>query len=170
MIPGVLKNFNLFIDGRGYAGRVDEITLPKLSVKTQEFQLGGLDTPVQMDMGMEALECGFTLCDYDIDVIRLFAAVEQMIPLVLRGGLHHSNGAVVPMKVTLHGHVKELDFGNWSVSEKSSLRLQLALRYYQLQIGTNSISADAAAPLIEIDVDNFVRRINNRNQIPALSQ
>ena len=27
-LPRVLKNLNLFIDGRGYAGRVDEIALP----------------------------------------------------------------------------------------------------------------------------------------------
>ena len=29
--PRVLKNMNLFVDGRGYAGRVDEIELPKLT-------------------------------------------------------------------------------------------------------------------------------------------
>ena len=38
MLPRILKNFNLFVDGRGYAGRVDEITLPKLTIKTEEFQ------------------------------------------------------------------------------------------------------------------------------------
>ena len=26
--PKVLKNMNLFVDGRGYAGRIDEIELP----------------------------------------------------------------------------------------------------------------------------------------------
>ena len=25
MIPKILKNFNLFIDGRGYAGKCDEV-------------------------------------------------------------------------------------------------------------------------------------------------
>ena len=32
IIPKILKNFNLFIDGRGYAGRVEEVTLPKLNL------------------------------------------------------------------------------------------------------------------------------------------
>jgi len=27
MIPKILKNFNLFIDGRGYAGKCDEVIL-----------------------------------------------------------------------------------------------------------------------------------------------
>ena len=39
----ILKNFNLFVDGRGYAGKAEEVTPPKLSLKTQEFR-GGIDT------------------------------------------------------------------------------------------------------------------------------
>ena len=44
--PRVLKNMNLFVDGRGYAGRVDEIELPKLTLKTEEHRAGGMDVPV----------------------------------------------------------------------------------------------------------------------------
>ena len=33
MIPKILKNFNLFIDGRGYVGKCDEVNPPKLSIK-----------------------------------------------------------------------------------------------------------------------------------------
>ena len=36
MLPKILKNFNAFVDGRGYAGRIDEISLPKLLIKTEE--------------------------------------------------------------------------------------------------------------------------------------
>ena len=36
MIPRVLKNFNLFVDGRGLAGTVSTLTLPKLSTKMEE--------------------------------------------------------------------------------------------------------------------------------------
>ena len=39
-LPRVLKNMNLFVDGRGYAGRVDEIQLPKLTLKTEEHRAG----------------------------------------------------------------------------------------------------------------------------------
>ena len=31
----ILKNFNLFVDGRGYAGRAEEVSPPKLSIKTE---------------------------------------------------------------------------------------------------------------------------------------
>ena len=29
MLPKILKNFNAFVDGRGYAGRIDEIKSAK---------------------------------------------------------------------------------------------------------------------------------------------
>ena len=76
MIPKVLKNFNLSIDGVGYAGRVQEVTLPKLAHRTEEFKMGGLDTPVQIGMGLEKLECDLTLSEYDINVVKLFGAGE----------------------------------------------------------------------------------------------
>ena len=42
MLPKILKNFSAFVDGRGYAGRVDEITLPKLTIKMEEYRAGGM--------------------------------------------------------------------------------------------------------------------------------
>ncbi len=50
MLPKILKNFNVFVDGRGYAGRIDEISLPKLAIKTEEYRAGGMDIPVSIDI------------------------------------------------------------------------------------------------------------------------
>ena len=66
MIADVLKNMNLFVDGRGYAGVVDELTPPKLTMKTEEHRAGGMDAPVELDMGMEKLEASFSLKKYII--------------------------------------------------------------------------------------------------------
>ena len=49
--PRVLRGFDVFVDGRGYAGKVEELELPKLSIKTEEFRAGGMDVPVELDMG-----------------------------------------------------------------------------------------------------------------------
>jgi P2 family phage contractile tail tube protein len=72
MIPKILKNFNLFIDGRGYVGKVEEVNPPKLNIKTEEFRAGGMDSPVMVDMGVEKLEGSFTLLEYDKDVLKQF--------------------------------------------------------------------------------------------------
>ena len=67
MLPKILKNFNAFVDGRGYAGRIDEISLPKLSIKTEEHRAGGMDIPVAIDMGMEKLEAELTFSTSVLD-------------------------------------------------------------------------------------------------------
>ncbi len=187
MLPKVLKNFNLFVDGRGYAGRVQEVTLPKLVNKTEEFQLGGLDTPVQVDMGMDKLECDLTLNEYDPYIIKLFGMEDDslipiplrgsgldavvnvvtdfvgltssgQIALTLRGGLSDEvENKVIPVVIYLEGTVIELDFGQWKAGESSQLRIRLALRYYRLNMDKEN--------LIEIDVDNMIRRVGDNDQI-----
>jgi P2 family phage contractile tail tube protein len=72
MLNDVLKNMSLFVDGRGYAGNIEELNLPKLTMKTEEFRAGGMDAPVEVDMGMEKLECDFTLTRFDKDLLKLF--------------------------------------------------------------------------------------------------
>ena len=45
-----------FVDGRGYAGRVDEITLPKLTIKTEKHRAGGMDVPVEIVIAHASVE------------------------------------------------------------------------------------------------------------------
>ena len=45
------KEINLFIDGRGYAGRVTEFDPPKLSVKTEEHRAGAWTRPWRSTWG-----------------------------------------------------------------------------------------------------------------------
>lgn len=75
--PRILKNLNLFVDGRGHAGHVDEVTLPKLTIKTEEHRAGGMDLPVELDMGMEKLEASIVLSDTNPDIFRLLRAAGQ---------------------------------------------------------------------------------------------
>ncbi|WP_183142474.1 phage major tail tube protein, partial [Pseudomonas coronafaciens] len=52
MIPETLSNLNLFVDGVSFQGDVPSLTLPKLTIKTEEHRAGGMDAPVELDMGM----------------------------------------------------------------------------------------------------------------------
>jgi len=45
-IPRKLKAFSLFVEGRGYAGKVAELTLPKLTRKMEEWRAGGPSTSI----------------------------------------------------------------------------------------------------------------------------
>jgi len=68
----VLKNINLFVDGRGYAGEVTELTPPVPTLVTEDFRAGGMNGATRVTMGMEPMEASFVLASYDRAVLAAF--------------------------------------------------------------------------------------------------
>ena len=157
------KNINLFIDGRGYAGKVTEFDPPKLTLKTEDFRAGGMDAPRRIDMGMEPLETMMTLADVDRDSLKLFGLVEGAdTAITLRGGQQGPGpGAGVEAFVhQLRGRITEVDWGTWKPGELSPVKLKADLGYYKLEIAGETVH--------EIDVDNMVRIIDGVDQLAEM--
>ncbi|MBA8757837.1 phage major tail tube protein [Wolbachia pipientis] len=160
MLPKILKNFNVFVDGRGYAGKIDEITLPKLTIKTEEYRAGGMDIPINIDMGMEKLEAELTFAEYDSELFRLFGLINNnAVSLTLRGGLQGSSDTE-SVVINLRGLFKELDFGSWKPAEKATLKCTVAANYYKLTIDGKELT--------EIDAENIIRKIDGVDQMASM--
>jgi len=156
----ILKNFNLFVDGRGYAGRAQEVNPPKLTIKAEELRAGGMDAPVSVDLGMEALECSFTLVEYDPELIKQFGLISgNAVQLTLRGALV-DNDSTTPMVISVRGMYKEMDFGTFKAGDLSTLQCSVACQYYSLEIGGNKV--------VEVDVANMTRVINGIDQMSEI--
>ena len=161
MLDDILKNMALFVDGRGFAGNVEELTLPKLTLKTEEFRNGGMDAPIEVEMGMEKLESEFTLTRFDKNVLKLFGlAPGQLTPLTIRGAVISDDGTQTAVVINLQGIVREMDPGNWKPGEKATLKIMMALRYYKLTHGGDVVH--------EIDIPNMVRTIGGVDQLSAV--
>ena len=155
-LPRVLKNMNLIIDGTGYAGRVDEITLPVLTLATEDHRAGGMDMPAELDMGMERLEAAMTVSDFNPDIFRSFGSLDK--PITVRGATQRQGDAAVsPVTVNMIGGWRTLDPGAWTSGSKNPLTLNGALTYFKLTID--------AEELVEIDAINMVRVINGVDQL-----
>jgi P2 family phage contractile tail tube protein len=156
----ILKNFTLNVDGRGFAGKAEEVSPPKLTIKTEEIRAGGMDAPASVDLGMEKLECSFTLVEYDPDVLKLWGLVSgNAVAITLRGALVDDT-TTTPMVITLRGMFTEIDMGKFKAGDKSTMQCNIAARYYKLEI--------AGAPVIEIDVDNMTRIIDGKDQLAEI--
>ncbi len=155
MLPRVLKNFAAFVDGRGYAGRCDEVELPKLTIKTDEFRAGGMDAPVELDMGQEKMEAKLTFAEYNPDILGLFGKVDTY--LTLRGAIQRQGEEAVPVIVRLFGTCKEIDSGNWKAGERGSMALSVSITTLSYEI--------AGVTLVDIDVQNMVRIVNGVDQL-----
>ena len=160
MIIDILRNVNLFVDGRGYAGRVQSVTLPKLAVKTEEHRAGGMDAPVEIDMGLEKLEAGWSMDSVDADLLKRWGlAPNALTPCIFRGALQSEDGSVRPVAATCRGLIREVDWGEWKPGEKATLKAMMAVRRYKLEIDGETVH--------EIDVDNMVRIVDGTDQLAA---
>lgn len=160
-MPRVLKNMNLFVDGRGYAGRIDEIELPKLTLKTEEHRAGGMDLPVDIDLGMEKLESTMTFSDYDPELFKFFGLLDgAQTQITVRGAIQKQGEEAIPVVINLRGGWKELDTGSWKPGDKSTLKAAMAIIYYKLAI--------SGEELAEVDAQNLVRRIGGKDQLASI--
>lgn len=155
----VRKNLNLFVDGRGYAGQIEEFNAPKLALKTEEFQGGGMYGAVELTMGHEKLETDFSLIAYDANILASFGVAEgQQVQLTARESLESHDGTVTAVVHSMRGKIKEIDPGTSKAGDKGSLKISMALTYYKLTHGVQVVQ--------EIDVVNMVV---NKNGIDLLA-
>lgn len=160
-VPHILKNYNLFINGIGFAGRVKEVTLPVLEIATEEFKAAGMVMPMDLDMGMQKLTCSMVLNEYNPEALRLFGlGVGSTASVTLKGVLDNENGQdaanqVKKIEVKLNGMWTSIDMGTWIVGESQSLTLSMSATYYKVSIANED--------LIEIDVLNMVRKIGDND-------
>lgn len=149
----VLKNFNTFVDGRGFAGQCEEFTPPDLALVTDKVRLGGMDAPVAIDNGMEELTCSASFIGVDPDLLRSFGVTQgSFVPLVARGALEDWTGQVKSVVHTCRGKVTKLSQGSYKAGEKAPVKLEMSLVFYSL--------THDGVPIHLIDVQNMVRLIN----------
>ena len=158
-MPQVLDSMNLYVGLKGYAGRVEQITLPKLTIKTEEVRMGGMDAPVDLDHGMEKLECSFTLAEYDNALFaHMGLAPGNLVNIFLKGSFSQ-DGEHVPVKIELLGSWKEIDMGEWKPGERVANKITVNARYYALMINN--------LPIVLIDIPGGKRIISGVDKLKA---
>jgi len=152
-----LKAFTLFVDGEGYAGRVDELTPPKLTIKAEEYRAGDMDAPLDIDMGQEKLSLEASVGEYDAVLWRQWGLSEgRDVAVTLRGSQGHGVNEE-PVLLACRGMVTEIDPGGWKPGDANTCKLTMTLAYYRAEIN--------GAEVVEIDVLNGVRKVGGVDQL-----
>jgi len=160
MIPQMLSNTNLFVDGVSFAGDVPSLTLPKLTVKTEAHRGGGMAGEIEMDMGLEKLEASWTSTGVRREMMKYFGLSDQTgCTAVFRGAFKGLKGQITPVIATLRGMLKEVDPGDWKAGDKAEMKYAMAVTYYKLEID--------GRVMYEIDMVNAVRVIDGVDQLAA---
>ena len=144
-----IKNFALYVDGVSYVGEAEEVNLPKLTKVMEEFRAGGMDAPIEVDMGMEKLEADFQLAGTKKEILELFGTADQGgVSLTLRKAVSDETGVIVPHVATLNGTIKSIEHSTIKTKDRGNMKVMLCVTYYKYEIG-NEVS-------VEIDTLNMV--------------
>jgi uncharacterized protein len=151
-LPRKLKNFMLFNDGNAYLGEVPEVTLPKLTRKTDDYRAGGMNGPIKADQGLEGLELEWTAAGYVVDVLKQFGAIRHdAVALRFAGALQADDSEDVhAVEVVARGRHTEIDFGNAKAGEGTEMKIKSALSYYKLSIDGQAVVEIDLVHLVEV--------------------
>lgn len=159
MLPRHLRNFNVMIDGRGYAGRADSVTLPSMEITTEEHRAGGMDMGVEVDMGMNVMEMTIVLSDYDEEVITGFGILGAGIPVRLMGAIQRQGEEAQSVQIRCLASLKMREPGEFAVGQKQTTTLTYTVRKYAEVINGRE--------MVNIDAENMIRVINGVDQLAS---
>lgn len=158
-LPRKLKNFNVFKDGINFLGIVPELTLPKLSRKMEEFRAGGMDGPVDSDMGGELLTLDYTTGGIVKSALEDFGATSATASALRFAGAYQRDdtGDTDAVEVVVLGRPKEIDMGTAKPGEDTQHKFTMTCSYYRLSIN--------GVVIIEIDRLNFIFNVGGVDRL-----
>ncbi|MFJ2986594.1 phage major tail tube protein [Collimonas sp. NPDC087041] len=152
-----LKDFNLFDSGNSYRGEVEEITLPKLSRKMEEYRAAGMTGPVSVDLGNEAITLEWTAGGLLLDALLQYGARSHNATQLRFAGGYESDddGTVSAVEIVVRGRHKEIDMGNAKNGDDTKQKYTTTCSYYKLTIDNK--------PIYEFDFINGVEKIGGKD-------
>lgn len=159
-LPRKLKHFNVFLDGESWLGLCPEVTLPELARKMDAYRGGGMEGPVKIDMGQEALELDFT-SGFDARIFRKYGAAKiDAVLLRFAGSWQQDDTATISaVEVTVRGRIEKIEALGAKAGEDAPSKVKLACSYYKLTVDGQVV--------IEIDLVNFINKVDGEDMLAA---
>lgn len=149
-LPSKLKNFNLFGDGDSWQGRIQELAIPKLTRKLEEFRGGGMDGTVNIDLGQEKIEFEWTPAGLIENIFAGYGSSKLDNNMLRFTGAYESDETteVTAVEIVVRGRHTEIDMGAAKAGDDNSQKIKTSCSYYKLTI--------AGQTVIEIDVPGYI--------------
>ncbi|MGO4813356.1 phage major tail tube protein [Cupriavidus sp. 2MCAB6] len=160
-LPRTLKNFNVFADGVSHAGECEEITLPKLTRKLEEYRAGGMNGPVDLDMGSEKLELETTYGGLMREILKQYGVTGVDRAMIRFAGAYQRDDTddTDAVEIVVRGRHTEIDFGSGKAGDKSQFKVKSSLAYFKLTVN--------GEVWIEVDHVNFIEIVFGVDRLAA---
>lgn len=146
----IVRDYTLFIDGVLYSGSCEEVNEPKLSKKMEEYQGGGMDLPMEIQLGHEKLEMDFALNAEHPLLYQTYGLAEN-VKKIFKVYTHTvaEDGSESGSKMEVLGVIRDLEPDAKKPGSKYTTKFSLgSISYYKKEISDVTV--------LEIDVMNKV--------------
>lgn len=159
-LPRTIRNFNAFVDGRSYFGRATEAKLPQPKIQTEAHRGAGMDGPVGIDMGTEAMSSEITFAEWDPNLLKMLGKQERFVLRPAQLGEDTPDADIII--VTVGGLITTNEYGDLKPGQAagSMLKLMMDVRYYRLEVNGETIH--------EIDLVNAKRIVGGVDQLKEI--
>lgn len=157
-LPTVLKQLNLHVEGESLYHQIEEVKLPKLAFKTEEYKGGGMPAPVSVDSDMlEKLDLEWTVHGFYENAIKQLAN-RKVGGLQLRfmGAYQAADSDdIKSVEISCRGKHDEVDNDKAKAGDKQPTKVKTSLSYYKLMVN--------GQVLVEIDTLGMICIIDGKD-------
>jgi len=153
MLPHTLKDFMLFLDGEGYQGQIPELTIPELTRKVEEHRAGGMDGPVEIDLGQEVIEFEWKSAGWLDNLFNHYGApIHDAAQLRFTGSYESDEtGTGVAVEIVIRGRHKAIAMGDAKPGDTNTIDVTTAVSYYKLSVdGVEQLEIDQAGSVFRV--------------------
>lgn len=159
--PPKLKQLMMFNEGEAFVGETVSITPPKLVRKLEDYRAGGMDRPIKIDMGGEAMEMEAVYGGPLRKVIRQYG-------MLLVGGVYQrfvgsyqddAAGTFHKIEMVTRGRHEEIDLGEWKPGSDTEFKVKSQLSFLSVTMDDEE--------LCYIDVLGMISRVGGVDQMEA---
>lgn len=153
--PRTIRNFNAFLDGTSFIGKVSKGTMPSLKLKTEGYRGAGMDAETAIDMGMEAMQTVLIFTEWVEEAFTNFGTKKRIVLRPVAMG--EDDFSVDAFIFTCGGRISGVEPGQLGAGDNSELTLTMDNDFYRIEKNNKE--------LVKIDVENSVRIIDGIDQL-----
>ena len=154
-LPKKLYLFNTFLNGASFLGQAEELTTPKLTRKTEDYQGAGMPGSVAVHMGFEAgaLDMELTMGGLSVEMLKTYGANIDGTQLRFAGSYSDdATGEAVGCEIQTRGRVTEMDWGSAKQGDNTQHKYTLKNTYCKITVDNSEV--------FEIDLLNMVWKVD----------
>jgi P2 family phage contractile tail tube protein len=155
-----LTNANVYVDGKSFLGKAEEISLPDIKHIMTEHKALGMIAKMEFFSGIDKLEAKIKWNSFYPDALKKMANPTRALQIQVRGSLEEytSQGrtAETPVVIFITGLPKNFPMGVFKQHDNVESESQLTITYCRMEINREPIAEiDTLANIYKVDGEDI---------------